>query len=652
MKKISGRWSRSIVVFGVIICMAVAALGISSFGMRSYALTQEASVLVEEARSALQTIIAEQEVMAVVYLTDVYAVRSQASEYSEMVAELPSGQTVFILDVAWGELNQIWMKVSFYDGTSEQQGYILEQNLACADERYLEWKGQYLTTSEADVLPPIEFAADGQSAYADIARFPTSYQPALEALKAQHPTWIFVPMSTGLDWDTVIANEMLGGRSLVHKSFPEHVKLGAYDDGNWYYASKEILEMYMDPRNSLHEDAIFQFEQLTYNATYHTEAALEKFLQNTFMNSNQNAPGTVMTYAHIIWAVGAEATRQVSPFHLASRIYQEQGSGNSPLISGTYPGYEGLYNYFNVKASGTTTTEIIVNGLTYAKNANPQWNNAYYSIMGGADVISANYIRKGQDTLYLQKYNVNPNGYYPLYTHQYMQNISAPTSEAKTIRNLYKNAGALESPFVFKIPVYNNMPETACPMPEVNVFADVDKNGWQYSFVKYAYENGLMTGKGNSVDGLVIFDPNSGITREEFVQVLYNREGKPTMSYADKFTDVPYGQWYTNAIMWAAKNKIVAGKDSEFGVEDMITREEIVTILSKYASYKGYDVTGATDISGYTDAAMVSEWAQVYVQWAVSRGIIAGQGDRLAPQANATRAEAATMIKNFIESYN
>jgi len=260
------------------------------------------------------------------------------------------------------------------------------------------------------------------SFYEDVEQFPKSYQEPLKALKDQHPNWIFVPMKTGLDWNTVIDNELKDGRSLVYKSFPEYTKEGPSDDGNWFYASRDILEVYMDPRNSLTEEAIFQFEQLTYNATYHTEAALENFLSNTFMKGDKNAPGTVMTHAHIIWAVGKEKGREVSPFHLASRIYQEQGNGTSALISGTYPGYEGYYNYFNIGATGKSDAEVILNGLKYAKN---NWEKgAYYAIEFGSKFIYMNYIRKGQDTLYLQKYNVNPNGAYAVYTHQYMQNIS------------------------------------------------------------------------------------------------------------------------------------------------------------------------------------------------------------------------------------
>ena len=178
-----------------------------------------------------------------------------------------------------------------------------------------------------------------------------------------------------------------------------------------------------------------------------------------------------MKFYHIFWSIGAEENRQVSPFHLAARVLQEQGEGTSPLISGTYPGYEHYYNYFNVGASGSTNEEVIRNGLNYAKDHD--WHGAYYSILGGAEVISASYIRKGQDTLYLQKFNVSPTASNPVYTHQYMQNISAPTSEALSMKKLYESAGALENTFVFKIPVYENMPASPCPMPTSSIAGTV-----------------------------------------------------------------------------------------------------------------------------------------------------------------------------------
>ena len=426
---------------------------------RTHALDEEDQAWIDEAAGALQTIVDEREVMALVYLCDDLTIRAEADESSTAVVRVPSGQMVEICGVAVDDDYQVWEKVSADVSGTIYEGYIPRDNLACSDERFLEWEELYGMNPGAAVMLAEENAT---GVYADIEQFPESYRPALQVLKQQHPNWTFVRQNTGLDFQTAINNELQGGKSLVYKSYGDYCKEGQHSP-NWYFASEDILKLYMDPRNSLQENAIFQFEQLTYNESYHTEEAVRSFLEGTFMNSSQNAPGTEMKFYHIFWSVGAEENRQVSPFHLAARVLQEQGQGTSPLISGTYPGYEGYYNYFNVGASGSTNEQVIVNGLNYAKNHD--WKDAYFSILGGADVISAGYIRKGQDTLYLQKFNVSPTASNPVYTHQYMQNISAPTSEALSMKKLYENAGSLDNTFVFKIPVYENMPETPCPMP-------------------------------------------------------------------------------------------------------------------------------------------------------------------------------------------
>ena len=453
--------------FLILLCsifLITSTFGAGANTYQAYALTEEETAWVEEARAALREILEKREVMALVYLSDEYDVRVDASYESDTVVTIRSGYTVFVQDVVMDDNYEAWVKVSLYQGGEEYTGYINRSNLACSDEVFLQWESDYGMNPGAVSM----YSLEGEHRKADeIAQFPASYQEALSALAAAHPNWTFVKQVTNLDWRTVIDNELMDGRSLVYKSFPDYTKDGAYDNGNWFYATREILEYYMDPRNGLTEDGIFQFEQLTYNEECHTLDAVQKFLDNTFMHSNQDAPGTSMTYALIFWAVGAEEERQVSPFHLVARVLQEQGNGTSPLISGNYEGaggiYKGYYNYFNVKASGTTTTQVIESGLDYARKAG--WDTAYTSIMGGADVISINYIQKGQDTLYLQKYNVGPDGHYAHYTHQYMQNIAAPVSEAKSMRKLYAGANSLDSTFVFKIPVFENMPEKACPMP-------------------------------------------------------------------------------------------------------------------------------------------------------------------------------------------
>lgn len=422
------------------------------------AFTEEETAWIAEARVALAELLEQKDVMALVYLADVYEVRSEASEDSAVVTTVSSGQSVLIQDVELTQEYEAWVKVRFTKQEQTFTGYVKRGNLACSDELFLQWEMEYGMNPGAYVSM-FALEEDTVSTYADIEQFPESYKEALTALKKAHPNWIFVKQETGLDWDNVVEEELKGGRSLVPTTLSGALQEGKFSNG-WAYATEEALEYYLDPRNGLTEKWIFQFEQLTFNESYHMdcEAAVQKFLDNTFMKGN--IPQANFTYAYGFWAIGKEMN--ISPFHLASRVYQEQGQGNSPLISGTYPGYEGYYNYFNIGASGKTDKEVIENGLAYAKEKN--WNTPYYALHFGAKTIGANYISKGQDTLYLQKFDVDSsnNG---LFWHQYMQNICAPSSEAVSIRKLYEGAGALDNVFVFKIPVYNNMPEKACPLP-------------------------------------------------------------------------------------------------------------------------------------------------------------------------------------------
>lgn len=486
---------------------------------RSYALDEEDRAWIDEASQALQDIVEEREVMALVYLCDELSIREEADDNSAKIITVPSGQMVEILDVTVDEDYQVWEKVSAEVSGKVYEGYIPRKYLACSDERFLEWEELYSMNPGEAVMLAEENAA---GVYADIEQFPESYRPALEALKQKHPNWTFVRQNTGLDFQTVINNELQGGKSLVYKSYGDYCKEGQHSP-NWYFASEDVLKLYMDPRNSLHENAIFQFEQLTYNESYHTEAAVETFLKNTFMNSNSPAPKTNMTFSHIFWAIGAE--QQVSPFHLAARVYQEQGQGTSPLISGNYPGYEGYYNYFNISASGSTNEQVITNGLNYARNNG--WDNAYASILGGANVISANYIKKGQDTLYLQKFNVSTTASNPVYTHQYMQNIAAPTSEALSMKKLYESAGALENTFVFKIPVYENMPASPCPMPtsSTNVVLQVPA-GYDASTI---YVDGIPYTPQVRNNRRIVTVPNGNA--QAAVVYRYNENGAPIGMY-------------------------------------------------------------------------------------------------------------------------
>lgn len=183
--------------------------------------------------------------------------------------------------------------------------------------------------------------------------------------------------------------------------------------------------------------------------------------------------------------------------------------------------------------------------------------------------------------------------------------------------------------------------------PETITFSDVKESDWFYKGVSYVVENGMMNGMGDNQ-----FAPNASLTREMLAVVLYNMEKQPESTGVNPFADVKADMWYTDAIVWANANGIVAGyDDSTFGLGDSITREQLAAILYRYAQLKGYDVTEKADLTGYTDSASISSYAVEAMQWANANGIVNGMTETtLAPQGTATRAQVATMLMNFCEN--
>lgn len=440
------------IVRSVMIVMAWAMMWCGSPQSVSYAMDgQEDEDLlqgqIQQAAQALERLADEREIIATVYHTDQYPLSA--------AVQIPSGSQVMIESVAW-ENGAIWYQVSYAQDEKSYRGYVQGDYLISTDGRFLEWQQEYL----ASIPMSAGLNEDGPlvRAGSDLSAFPESYRAYLSQLQSRHPNWVFVPMNTNIDWNTVIAEEMKGDRSWVHSSKSAAWK-GEQRNQNWYLATRQAVEYCVDPRNFLNEKYIFMFEQLTYNSDYHTVQGVQNIVQNSFMSGA--IPGEGISYSQYFFDLGQSLG--VSPFHLASRVYQEQGAnGTSALISGVYPGYEGYYNYYNVSASGTTDKQVIESGLNYARSKG--WNTRRRSIAGGAEFISKNYILRGQDTLYLQKFDVD-NSYNGMFSHQYMQNITAPMTEGSATRNAYERAGALNNRFVFKIPVYRNMPSSACPEP-------------------------------------------------------------------------------------------------------------------------------------------------------------------------------------------
>lgn len=178
-------------------------------------------------------------------------------------------------------------------------------------------------------------------------------------------------------------------------------------------------------------------------------------------------------------------------------------------------------------------------------------------------------------------------------------------------------------------------------------FTDVKETDWFFKGVEYVVDKGIMSGVSENE-----FAPSGKLTRAMLVQMLYNMESRPACDAENAFMDVPVGQWYTDAVIWANDAKIVSGMGEGLFAPNMeITREQMVAMLYNYAKYKGYDVTASADLSKFADNASVSTWAQPAMQWAVAEGYISGMGDsQLAPQGTATRAEIASVIMRFMEA--
>ena len=180
-------------------------------------------------------------------------------------------------------------------------------------------------------------------------------------------------------------------------------------------------------------------------------------------------------------------------------------------------------------------------------------------------------------------------------------------------------------------------------------FTDVPEGAWYADAAAYVYEHGLMAGTSATA-----FSPDATTSRSMIATILWRMAGSPVVNYAMDYTDVAQGQWYSEAIRWAASEGIVGGYGNGlFGTNDPITREQFAVMLYRFAQEQGYDVSIGenTNILSYTDVADLSEYAISAMQWAVGAGIINGTGDgsTLSPQGQATRAQAAVMLMRFCE---
>ena len=284
------------------------------------------------------------------------------------------------------------------------------------------------------------------------------YKELIDQLQEKHPNWTFTLFYTKLDWDEVISNEghsddTVSPLNLIPDSseYPEDWKCEidkdkTFDNGTWLCASDKAIKCQMDPRNILNEENIFQFKELGYVEGAQTSEGIYTITEGSFLERESIAEALVQ----------AGKNSNLDPYFIASRLIQEQGRRGTVLSQGYEYNGTIVYNPFNINATGNSSEEIIQNAAQYAYEH--EWNSLEKALIGGVDFVKVGYIDKGQNTLYLQKFDiVNQDGV--LYTNQYMQNLLAPMSEASNMLEIYQASNTVDTELNFIIPLYENMPE-------------------------------------------------------------------------------------------------------------------------------------------------------------------------------------------------
>lgn len=351
-----------------------------------------------------------------------------------------------------GDKNAIWYAIKFDYAAKEYTGYVPKSCLY--DVKTYSYN-------------------DSEKFEANIKNFPDSYKPYLRKLHAMHPNWTFVVDKNNLDWVKTTTQESIPGQSAISNIYTSLIyKDETYPNGilvdgtTWFAPCLEAVAYYLDPRNFLNEKYIFMFETLSYSNVQDSSVPIilkGSFMEGTFKDGEKNKK-----YSDAF--IEAARLTNVSSSHLASRSLQEMGTKMSSAASGTVQGYEGYYNFYNIGAySGT---DNYLKGLQYAKDHG--WDSVQKSITGGAEFIGSSYINKGQDTIYYEKFNVSSKTKNP-YTHQYMTNVVAPSSEASKIYTSYKSNNMLSNSYSFTIPVFNNMPSTAVKVLKIDTIGGQEK---------------------------------------------------------------------------------------------------------------------------------------------------------------------------------
>ena len=502
-----------------------------------------------------------------------------------------------------------------------------------------------------------------------ISNFPESYQILLNKLveKNGYVNWKFKAFYTDIDWNELVENETTHMKNTIYKSkysaYPDswYCSCGQEGDKNYYCASKDIIEYYLDPRNFLTNITIFQFLDLS-NSSNISISQIESIVKGTYLDGKTD---TGVRYAQAI-KDASEASGE-SAYSIVIRIFQELGKKSTkPIqISGQDPDYPKVYNFYNYGANDGDNN--IKNALAYAQSKG--WTNEYKAIVEGAKLASTSYLRRGQNTKYLYKFDVVGSTKNDLYQMQYMTNVEDPNSQAQQLQKVYAENGLLDSELTFIIPIYKNMPTyKKLPSTQTGNLYYVSSN---YTNVALRSEpsvkegekieplrkdtiiNVLQTGinsltekDGNIMWAKVEVNGKTGYISEEYITKVNTKKDtyKVPTDTDLPFEDVDSDEWYYSAIKYSYNNKFISGTTSTTFSPDMkLTRGMLVTILHNMEGKPK-----VTEVNKFPDVQDSTMYYYKAVNWAIKNKIISGYNNgKFGPDDLITREQLAVILWKY-----
>lgn len=500
-------------------------------------------------------------------------VRSGPGTSYEKIGQVQKNSYIQITGITKNSKNEEWYRIDL----AGVEGYVMKS--------YIKLDGAVTTPSptvtaepNAPIVTPTADEFENS-----IKNFPESYKIKLRELHKEHPTWKFTALDTKISWDVLLKNQCVTGRNLLQepdawKSFDEDAydwKNNAwysFDSGDWNQACSEVIAYYLDPRNFLDKN-IYQFLVLSDDGSTVSPDVINQIIKNTFMY-DKNCD-TDLSYAEGIIKAAKEAG--ASPYMLVARLLLEQGSKGNSLAHGYEIGGKKYYNHFDIGAYRHSGNSAIYNGAVYAKNKG--WDTAYKALEGGAKFLVKSYVGVGQNTLYLQKFDVVDGGN-GLYGHQYMTNILAANEEGATLRKTIENAGADKTELNFLIPVYKNMPDSTPALPKKtgnanNLLSDLKVEGKEIKFDKYNSTYEIIT---DDAHINIIATPSNKEATVEGAGKIALQEGVNEITITVTATNGLKREYHIIASSSATVNYDIGYTTSE----NLITGIEVGTTLEKF----------------------------------------------------------------------